>query len=203
MIAGTQELQAAEFNANLSSPSHEGFWSPLRKSLTRNLLGYLPEFASLTDHAVLSPPQDKSEKPVVTYIDRQGTGRRLTDESHESMVDALLELEKEGVCEVQTVRMENVSLREQVRLVTRSTVSGYLVVFFISSYFSVDGHCYLAGFRTVARSGPRLSLRSSTIQEQMGEFRQIPGWPTFDCSKRWNMDEMKKTKSLVVLGGPS
>lgn len=123
MIAGTQELEAPEFDPSSPSPDHEGFWSPLRKSLTHNLLGYIPTFASLTNRIVLSPPSDRSDKPVVTYIDRQGTGRRLTDESHKSMVEALRTLEEEGVCEVQIVRMENVGLREQVRLVARSAVS--------------------------------------------------------------------------------
>lgn len=123
MIAGTQELPAAEFSSESSSSSHEGFWSPIRKSLTLNLLGYLPTFASLTDRRVLSPPSDKSELPVVTYIDRQKTGRRLTEESHKSLVDVLLELKEEQVCEVQIVRMEEVSVREQIRLAARSTVS--------------------------------------------------------------------------------
>ncbi|KXN82749.1 hypothetical protein AN958_02188 [Leucoagaricus sp. SymC.cos] len=122
MIAGTQELKVAEFDPASSSPSHEGFWSPLRKSLTHNLLGYLPMFASLTDRAVISPASVRSKKPVVTYINRQGTNRRLTDESHQSLVDALRELEKEGVCEVQIVRFENVPLKEQVRLAARSSI---------------------------------------------------------------------------------
>ncbi|KXN82750.1 hypothetical protein AN958_02189 [Leucoagaricus sp. SymC.cos] len=121
MIAGTQELKAPEFSSESSYPSHEGFWSPLRKSLTHNLLGYLPRFASLTDRRILSPPSAKSDAPVVTYIVRQGTGRRLTEESHQSLVDALKELEKEGVCEVQIARMEDIPLREQFRLAARST----------------------------------------------------------------------------------
>jgi len=124
MIAGTQELLAAEVSFEpSSSSSHEGFWSPIRKSLTLNLLGYLPTFASLIDRRVLSPPSDKSELPVVTYIDRQKTGRRLTEESHKSLVDALLKLKEEQVCEVQIVRMEDVSVREQIRLAARSAVS--------------------------------------------------------------------------------
>ena len=121
MIAGTQEIQTAEFS--FEPPSHEGFWSPICKSLTLNLLGYLPTFASLTDRRVLSPPSDKSRLPVVTYIDRQKNGRRLTEESHKSLVDALLELKAEGVCELQIVRMQDVSIREQVRLAARSAVS--------------------------------------------------------------------------------
>ncbi|KAF9442887.1 hypothetical protein P691DRAFT_680626, partial [Macrolepiota fuliginosa MF-IS2] len=122
MIAGTQEVEVAEYDPSSPSPDHEGFWSPLRKSLTLNLLGYLPTFASLNNRTVLSPPSDQSDKPVVTYIDRQGTGRRLTEESHASMVEALEALDKEGLCEVQIVKMEHVGLREQVRLVARSAI---------------------------------------------------------------------------------
>lgn len=157
MTAGTQELNAPEFSIVSTSPSHEGFWSPLRKTLTRNFLGYLPTFASLTDRTVLTPPSDKSDKPVVTYVDRQGTGRRLTEESHESLVDALRELEAEGVCEVQIVRMENVSLRDQVRLVARSAVSfpGSLADCFVTFGYAfgvsldcvTSGSCQVYGFQ--------------------------------------------------------
>lgn len=123
MIASTQELEAPEFNPNFTSASHEGFWSPLRKSLTMNLLGYLPTFASLIDRRVISPPFEKSDKPVVTYISRQDTRRRLTEESHNGLVEALKELEREGVCEVQIPLMEKLGLRDQVRIAARSAVS--------------------------------------------------------------------------------
>ncbi len=124
MIVGTQEVEAPEFNPNFTSAAHEGFWSPLRKTLTTNLLGYLPTFASLTDRRVTSPPSEKSDKPVVTYVDRQGTSRRLIEESHNGLVEALKELEREGLCEVQIARMEKLGLREQIRLAARSAVSG-------------------------------------------------------------------------------
>ncbi len=130
MIAGTQEVEAPEFNPKFTSADHEGFWSPLRKTLTINLLGYLPTFASPTDRRVISPPSDKSDKPVVTYIDRQGTGRRLIEESHNGLVEALKELEKEGLCEVQIARMEKFGLREQIRIVARSAVSVHGLLLF-------------------------------------------------------------------------
>lgn len=57
------------------------------------------------------------------YLNRQKTGRRLDEESHESLVEALEALEEGGVCELQIVRMEEIGLREQIRLVSRSTVS--------------------------------------------------------------------------------
>ena len=68
-------------------------------------------------------PKDPSKKPIVTYISRQTTGRRLTDESHEGLVRALRELEEEGICEVRIPVMERLSLGEQVAEVASSTVS--------------------------------------------------------------------------------
>ncbi|KAF7761931.1 hypothetical protein Agabi119p4_9923 [Agaricus bisporus var. burnettii] len=123
MIAGTQELQVATFDpTSTSTPEHEGFWSPIRKLMTLNLLGYIPTFESPTNRTVISPSHVKSSKPVVIYLNRQKTGRRLDEESHESLVEALKGLEEDGICEVQIVRMEEVGLREQIRLVSRSTI---------------------------------------------------------------------------------
>ncbi|KAF8868856.1 hypothetical protein BD779DRAFT_1793224 [Infundibulicybe gibba] len=64
-----------------------------------------------------------SSKPVVTYISRQGGGRRLRDADHQGLVAALEELEAEGVCEVFVARMETMSIKEQVAAAARSTVS--------------------------------------------------------------------------------
>lgn len=78
----------------------------------------------------------------------------MIEESHQSLVDALLELEKEGVCEVQIVRMENVGLREQVRLVARSAVS--LCSRLSLSRYSLLGSFYLFGEK--AEAGQRSGL---------------------------------------------
>jgi protein O-GlcNAc transferase len=127
MIAGTQELQVAIFDPSFDSvspsPEHEGFWSPIRKLMTMNLLGYIPTFESMTNRTVTSPATVKSDKPVVTYVDRQKTGRRLNEESHQGLVEALRSLEEEGICELQIVKMEDVGLKEQIRLIARSAVS--------------------------------------------------------------------------------
>jgi hypothetical protein len=127
MIAGTMEVEVATFDPTFDpisvSPEHEGFWSPIRKSMTMNLLGYIPTFESITNRTVISPPTVKSEKPVVTYVSRQKTGRRLDEESHQSLVEALRALEDQGICELQIAKMEDIDLREQIRLVARSAVS--------------------------------------------------------------------------------
>lgn len=97
MIAGTW---------NVTVPP--GFWEPLRRSAVENALGYLPDA--------------RGGKPVVTYISRQSTGRRLRKEDHAGLVRSLRELDAEGVCEVHVVRMEGMSLKAQIELVARTSV---------------------------------------------------------------------------------
>lgn len=66
----------------------------------------------------------KSGKPVITYVSRQDWGRRmLLPESHQSLVDALKELEKKYGWEVNIVAMDKLSRDEQIRLSARTTVS--------------------------------------------------------------------------------
>ncbi|WVN85397.1 uncharacterized protein L203_100543 [Cryptococcus depauperatus CBS 7841] len=63
------------------------------------------------------------EKPVVTYVSRQGWGRRmLKKESHESLVKELHELERKYGWEINIVSMDKISRDEQIRLSARTTV---------------------------------------------------------------------------------
>ncbi|KAF8886796.1 hypothetical protein BD779DRAFT_1529729 [Infundibulicybe gibba] len=100
---------------NISAPAK--FWEPVRTSAIQNLLGYIPKLDPRG--AVMSPAQVVSSKPVVTYISRQGGGRRLRDADHQGLV--VEELEAEGVCEVFVARMETMSIKEQVAAAARST----------------------------------------------------------------------------------
>ncbi|KAJ2925006.1 hypothetical protein H1R20_g12078, partial [Candolleomyces eurysporus] len=112
MISGTM---------NVTAPT--GFWEPLRSALARNLFGYVPEVKS--DGKPLVPPPFKGNagsRPIVTYISRQSTGRRLTDESHQGLVAALRELEEEGICTVRIPILEHMSLRDQLAEVASSTI---------------------------------------------------------------------------------
>ncbi|KAG5652638.1 hypothetical protein H0H81_004250 [Sphagnurus paluster] len=104
MIAGTM---------NVTVP--ETFWAPVRQSLVQNMLGYLPEAQRAHGHG--------ANKPLVTYISRQGSRRRLEERDHEALVKELADLEEEGLCEFREARMERMSLIEQIELVARSTVS--------------------------------------------------------------------------------
>ncbi|KAF9071795.1 hypothetical protein BDP27DRAFT_1446016 [Rhodocollybia butyracea] len=96
----------------LDTPST--YWKPLQAKLTQNLLGK-PSDSHITQETAKS-------KPVVTYISRQKTGRRLVDKDHEALIRSLSELQDEGFCEVEIPVMENMSVKEQIELVSRSTI---------------------------------------------------------------------------------
>ncbi|KAG7086793.1 hypothetical protein E1B28_002721 [Marasmius oreades] len=97
MIAGTM---------NVTVP--EGFWEPIRHSVLNNLLGYIPKFDAV------------SSKPVVTYITRQR--RTLIHSHHRALVRELRKLRVEGICEVLVVRMEEMTLKQQIELAARTTI---------------------------------------------------------------------------------
>ncbi|KAF8960157.1 hypothetical protein BDZ97DRAFT_2040215 [Flammula alnicola] len=110
MITGTMQLAVPD-----------GFWGPIRTMVVRNVLGYLP----LLNEAgvVVGPPEaGLSTKPVVTYISRQESERRLEEKDHHGLIDALRALEQEGICEVHVLAMEHASLVEQINLAARSTI---------------------------------------------------------------------------------
>ncbi|KAJ7599181.1 hypothetical protein C8J56DRAFT_916015 [Mycena floridula] len=96
------------------------FWEPVRESTLKNLLGYVPRLDERG--SVIAPPAAISSRPIVTYISRQGAGRRLLAQDHDLLVQALMELEVEGLCDVHVVQMERLSLQEQLALVSRSTI---------------------------------------------------------------------------------
>jgi len=95
---------------NITVPAQ--FWEPLRKRVIRNVVG----------------AQSEQQKPLVLYVSRQGgkpqdKKRRLLTADHLALVSALEELQKEHLCEVEVVQMEKISLVDQLKLVSRSTVS--------------------------------------------------------------------------------
>ena len=109
------------------------FFEPIRRMAITSLLGYLPILNAqgavvdlVTSHDNATNHDVESNLPVVTYISRQGGGRQLSDVDHEGLVFALKELEKEGVCEVNVVKMQTLSVTEQISIVARSTVSSLL-----------------------------------------------------------------------------
>ncbi|KAF8157138.1 hypothetical protein B0H34DRAFT_657522 [Crassisporium funariophilum] len=101
---------------NATAPEH--FWEPLRRRLVRNTVGYLP--VPNNAGAIVTPP--KSVLPIVTYVSRQGGGRRLAREANESLIKAMKGLEAEGICEFNVAMMEKLPFSKQVETVARSTI---------------------------------------------------------------------------------
>ncbi|KAG8888546.1 hypothetical protein FRB98_007411 [Tulasnella sp. 332] len=89
-------------------PASPHWWTPIR----RNVVAF-------AGAGKLPPP---TERPVITYISRQGRGRSLDPKSHESLVKALRELESKYGYEVNIVVMEKFTKLEQIWLAARTTI---------------------------------------------------------------------------------
>ena len=89
-----------------ASPS---WWSPIRNNVV--------SFAGVD----VTPAVNAT--PVITYISRQGWGRRmLIPADHEKLVQELYKLRDSHGFEVNVVSPENMSRKEQLRIAARSTV---------------------------------------------------------------------------------
>ncbi|KAK2465103.1 hypothetical protein APHAL10511_002911 [Amanita phalloides] len=99
----------------------KGFWEPMRRSLIKGVLGYVPPVGSRG--AVLGHDEDEA-KPLVTYVSRQGGAkfRKLANEYHESLVTSLKALESEGVIKFHEAHFERNTIREQVELAAKTTI---------------------------------------------------------------------------------
>ncbi len=75
----------------------------------------------ITDLEPLSPPGEYV--PLVTYISRQNSRRRLTPEAHQDLVKALEERSKKVGFELEIVEAEKLTKEEQIALAARTTVS--------------------------------------------------------------------------------
>ncbi len=119
------------------------WWEPIRRQvlrfagtpeevIDRNLQGY-----GSTDPADLKAdpklkqklgeiiqPQSVTDRPVVTYISRQSSRRRLTPESHAELVAALEKHSKANNWDLIIVEAEKLSKEEQLIMAAKTTVSG-------------------------------------------------------------------------------
>lgn len=86
----------------------EDFWKPIRELVT--------EFATQPLGTI------EPRRPVITYISRQQTGRRLKDKHHEQLVAALEEFAKTEDYELHIPLMEKLDKGEQIRLLSRTTI---------------------------------------------------------------------------------
>ncbi|CAK5272741.1 unnamed protein product, partial [Mycena citricolor] len=108
MMAGTMELSAPP-----------DFWAPIREAMWQNMLGWVP--GSPTPAKTFQPGH--SSKPVVTYVPRQRyPKRKLRDADHETLLVAMRELEREGLCEFQVAENEVVAVQDQIAMASRTTI---------------------------------------------------------------------------------
>ncbi|KAG8981615.1 hypothetical protein FRB94_006688 [Tulasnella sp. JGI-2019a] len=89
-------------------PGSPHWWAPIRRNVVQFAGG-----------GKLPSP---SKTPVITYISRQGRGRALDPNSHNSLVVALKDLETRYGYEVNIVTMEHLSKNEQIWLAARTTI---------------------------------------------------------------------------------
>ncbi|EMD31948.1 hypothetical protein CERSUDRAFT_119278 [Gelatoporia subvermispora B] len=96
-------------------PGSVNWWSTIRN----NVVG----FAGLDDHDGAVAIQGVASRPVITYISRQGWGRRmLIPEHHERLVEELNNLRDTYGYEVNIVEMDKLSRIEQFQLAGRTTI---------------------------------------------------------------------------------
>lgn len=93
-------------------PGSVHWWQPIRNNVVN--------FSGLKDSSL----QDNGERrPVITYISRQGWGRRmLIQEDHERLVKELYKLRDIYGYEVNVASMDKLSRAEQFQLAGRTTV---------------------------------------------------------------------------------
>jgi hypothetical protein len=102
--AQTQRI-AAEAMELKASPN---WWTTFRSALI-NFTGY--------------NPSQHSKTPVITYVSRQGWGRRMLRQTdHEKLVAALYDLRDKHGYEVNVVLLDKMSRAEQIKLAARTTV---------------------------------------------------------------------------------
>jgi hypothetical protein len=70
-----------------------------------------------------STMKEMRKKPLVTYISRQSSRRRLTPDSHADLVQALEEHSEKAGWELMVVEAEKLTKEEQLQLAARTTVS--------------------------------------------------------------------------------
>jgi len=100
------------------------WWAPVRRAVVEYAAGerdvVWPGEAELD--AIAKGRTVKRERPVITYINRQSTGRRLLDQDHDALVAALEELGRKYDYEVVVASMEFMNKCDQIYLSSRTTV---------------------------------------------------------------------------------
>ena len=94
----------------------KNWFQPLRERLLIDYKGPIP-----VERTKEGAP--KTKLPVITYITRQTTTRRLTDESHDELMKELDRIRKEKLAEVNVEEFEERSVEDQIVIMGRTSVS--------------------------------------------------------------------------------
>ena len=94
---------------------HENWLKPLRERLLEGYKGLVPVGTTKS-----GAPDTKL--PVITYITRQQTTRRLTNESHTELMLELNQIKREGLAEVNVEIFEERSVQDQIAIMGRTSV---------------------------------------------------------------------------------
>ncbi|KAJ7591449.1 hypothetical protein C8J56DRAFT_935606 [Mycena floridula] len=101
---------------NITVP--DNYFEVIRQNVVRNLVGYVPK---LDSDGFVPSGWNSVSAPIVTYISRQGGGRRLREEDHQRLIESLMELEREGICKVVVASMEKMPVSQQVEISAKTT----------------------------------------------------------------------------------
>jgi hypothetical protein len=103
------------------------WWAPVRRAVVEYAAGtrgaVWPGEVELD--AIAKGRTPKRERPVITYVNRQSTRRRLLDQDHEALVAALEELGRKYDYEVVVASMEFMNKFDQIYLSSRTTVRSH------------------------------------------------------------------------------
>ena len=94
---------------------HNLWLNPLRQRLLGDYKGKVPVGTTKTG-------APKTKLPVITYITRQQTTRRLDDEGHDGLMRELDMIRKEGLAEVNVEMFEERSVQDQIAIMGRTSV---------------------------------------------------------------------------------
>ncbi|RXK39184.1 hypothetical protein M231_03541 [Tremella mesenterica] len=107
--AGGETAKWGKMNADVHLvPAPQGFWEPIRNNVMRSLA-----VDGVSKHG-------SRGLPVVVYVDRQSSSPKLTDKSHEDLVEALKSLT--DIAEVHVTRLEGMTKKQKVDLISRTEI---------------------------------------------------------------------------------
>nr|ODN89283.1 hypothetical protein L204_06220 [Cryptococcus depauperatus CBS 7855] len=128
-------LQRAVIIDRWASHRHNALSDSLNKmaatvlSLPRPPFFFIPSRISLLSHLHIPIPPTRpgpvkiwNKVPKIVYVDRQGTNRRMTEDSHAGVAVVLGELEASGIAIVEHKKMERLDRAQQIEAVSTADI---------------------------------------------------------------------------------